>query len=82
MRIARDREEKREGSTTSDGGTDETASYGPEERGGDVDAERAPFVYLNDWYGTPQMLMNELVGGERTERDVRVRLLEETPPPG
>ena len=79
---ARRREEKREGSTTSDDGIDETASYGPEERGGDDDAEPAPFVYLNDWYGTPQMLMNELVDGDRTEQDVRVRLLEETPPPG
>lgn len=79
---ARGRKEKREGRTTSDDGANETASYGPEERGGDDDAERASFVYLNEWYGTPQMLMNELVGGERTEQDVRVRLLEESPPPG
>ncbi|MUV56618.1 helix-turn-helix domain-containing protein [Halogeometricum sp. CBA1124] len=72
---ASEREAKREGRDTPDEEGDEKAEYGPEERGGDDDGP-APFVYLRDWYGTPQMLMDEIVGGDRTERDVRVRLLE------
>lgn len=78
---ARSRKERREKNSTDHDEDDETARYCPEGRGGDDDG-RAPFVYLDEWHGTPQMLMSELDDGDRTEQDVRVRLLEETPPPG
>lgn len=44
----------------------------------DVDDGRAPFTYLEEWYGTPQMIMDQLVDDDhpRTERDVRVRQLD------
>ncbi|WP_232687941.1 winged helix-turn-helix domain-containing protein [Halobacterium zhouii] len=46
--------------------------------------ERSTWRYLDDWSGTPQMLIDEIVRDERTERDVRVRVLEDAddgPPP-
>ena len=78
---ARSRKERREKNSTDHDEDDEITRHCPEERGGDNDG-RARFVYLNEWHGTPQMLMSELGDGDRTEQDVRVRLLEETPPPG
>lgn len=44
--------------------------------------ERSHWQYLDDWRGTPQMLIDELVQDDRTEHDVRVRVLDdETDPP-
>jgi DNA-binding transcriptional ArsR family regulator len=74
---AGEREDKREGRDAPAERSHEMASCDPEERGGAEDERPAPFVYLENWHGTPQMLMNELVEGERTERDIRVRQFEE-----
>jgi DNA-binding transcriptional ArsR family regulator len=69
------REARREGCDDLDKEGGEKDSYAPEDRGGDDD-EPEPLVYLQEWHGTPKMLLNEVVDGDRTERDVRVRLLE------
>jgi DNA-binding transcriptional ArsR family regulator len=55
--------------------------HGDEDAGGS--GSRSRWQYLEDWHGTPQMLIDELVRGDRTEEDVRVRRLgdEDDPPP-
>lgn len=52
-----------------------------EDAGSEADQEdsddRSRWECLEDWRGTPQMLIDEIVAGERTEHDVRVRLLDD-----
>ena len=80
---ASERKDKREGKDTTTGETDGTTSLNPEDRGGTENKQREPFVYLNEWHGTPQMMLNELLDGDRTERDIRLRKLEmRSTPPG
>ncbi|WP_224333098.1 MarR family transcriptional regulator [Haloprofundus halobius] len=56
---------------------------GPDARGDDED-DPLPFVYLKDWSGTPQMIMDQLVDDEhpRGETDVRVRVFPDHDPDG
>jgi DNA-binding MarR family transcriptional regulator len=47
----------------------------------DEDDDRSRWRYLEDWDGTPQMLVQEIVQNDRTERDVRVRVLDDEDDP-
>jgi DNA-binding MarR family transcriptional regulator len=71
---AEERRERREndenGPAPSDDGSDDDSSD-----------DAGSFVYLKDWGGTPQMLVDQIVAGERTETDVRVREFENDGPP-
>jgi hypothetical protein len=70
---AEERREARERRQDPDDGLDDE----PAEAGDDVEQEkRDRWVYLKDWYGTPKMLVDEIVDGERSERDVRLRVLD------
>lgn len=69
---AREREEAREqrGEDSDDLEEDDELQEGSDE-------DRRPFVYLDQWGGTPQMLIDQLTDDEslRDERDIRVREL-------
>lgn len=74
---AEDRTEKRESGEAN--GThereDDEGDLGPEARGGDESDEPLPFAYLEEWSGTLQMAMDQLVDDDhpRGERDIRIR---------
>jgi DNA-binding transcriptional ArsR family regulator len=67
---AREREDAREQ-------RDDTKEGGDADGDQESDDDRRPFVYLDEWDGTPQMLIDQLVDGDhsRGERDIRVREL-------
>lgn len=75
-------EERENGEANGTDEPDDHCDLGPESRGGDDDPY--PFVYLEEWSGTPQMIMDQLVDEDhpRDERDVRVRAFADDDPGG
>jgi len=83
---ADEREQKREdgdANGTYDRDVDED-DLGPDARGGDESDDPLPFAYLEEWSGTLQMAMDQLVDDEhpRGERDIRVRVFPDHDPDG
>jgi len=77
-RRADEREQAREdGEANGTESPDDPRDIGPESRGGDED-EPMPFRYLDEWGGTLQTAMDQLVDEDhpRTERDIRIRELD------
>jgi hypothetical protein len=81
---ADERERKREeGEANGTEDRDDPRERDEHDRGGDEDDEPRPFRYLEKWNGTPQMMMDELLDSdhERGEKDIRVRILDDTDEP-
>jgi DNA-binding transcriptional ArsR family regulator len=68
---------REEGEANGTESPDDPRDLGPESRGGDEDGP-LPFQYLDDWGGTLQVAMDQLIDEDhpRSKRDIRIRALD------